>query len=95
MLLTDFIVLELGNALSGPGLRKTVPELVADLRSDPDSRIIPASVAFLDRGLELFSRPDNEGPDGLHIVRSYGGGGVERCPTTDHHFEQAGFTALL
>ena len=56
VLLTDFIVLELGNALSGPDLRKLFTKLLADLRSDPAARIVPASRELMDRGLELFSR---------------------------------------
>ncbi len=56
VLLTDFIILELGNAFCGTGVRQLFTRLVADLRSDPDSRIIPASHDLLDRGLELFSR---------------------------------------
>jgi hypothetical protein len=97
VLLTDFIILELGNALSGPGLRKLFTELVSDLRADPNVRIITASRDLLGRGLSLFSdRADKEWSltDGTSFVAMKEEGLTEAL-TTDHHFEQAGFTALL
>ena len=56
VLLSDFILLELGNALSAAGHRQLFSRLVAHLRSHPNVRIIPASRDLLDRGFELFSR---------------------------------------
>ena len=47
VLLTDFILLELGNALSSVGQRGLFSRLFAHLRSDPNVQIIPASRDFL------------------------------------------------
>ncbi len=97
VLLTDFIILELGNALSGPGLRKLFTELVSDLRADPDVRIVPALRDLLDRGLMLFlARADKEWSltdcTSFVVMKEEG---LTEALTTDHHFEQAGSTALL
>ena len=97
VLLTDFIILELGNTLSGLGLRKLFTELVSDLRADQNVRIVPASRDLLGRGLSLFSgRADKEWSltDCTSFVAMKEEGLTEAL-TTDHHFEQAGFVALL
>ena len=43
VLLTDFILLELGNTLSGVGQRETFYRLVRRLRAHRSVRIVPAS----------------------------------------------------
>jgi uncharacterized protein len=97
VLLSDFILLELGNALSGVRQRELFFRLVSHLRSHPNVRIIPVSRDLLDRGLELFShRADKEWS--LTDCTSFVVMRDERLTdalTTDRHFEQAGFTALL
>jgi uncharacterized protein len=97
VLLTDFVVLELGNALSGTAMREPFSRLVAHLRGRPNVRIIPASRDLLDRGLGLFARrPDKEWSltdcTSFVVMREEG---LTDALTTDHHFEQAGFRALL
>jgi hypothetical protein len=97
VLLSDFILLELGNALSGVRQRELFFRLVSHLRSHPNVRIIPASRDLLDRGLELFShRADKEWS--LTDCTSFVVMQDEQLTdalTTDRHFEQAGFTAML
>lgn len=97
VLLTDFILLELGNALSGVGQRELFSRLVPHLRSHPNVRIIPATRELLDRGFALFSRrADKEWSltdcTSLVVMQEEG---LTEALTTDHHFEQAGFKALL
>ena len=97
MVLTDFILLELGNALSGVGQREVFSTLVPRLRSNPSVRIVPASRNLLDRGFELFSRrADKEWSltdcTSFVVMREED---LTDALTTDHHFEQAGFVALL
>jgi len=97
VLLTDFTLLELGNALSGAGQRELFSRLVSHLRAHPNVRIIPASRDLLDRGLELFSRRGDKEwslTDCTSFVVMQEEGLTEAL-TTDHHFEQAGFRALL
>jgi predicted nucleic acid-binding protein len=97
VLLTDFILLELGNVLSGVGRRELVSRLVPRLRTHRNVRIIPASRDLLDRGFELFSRrADKEWSltdcTSFVVMREEG---LSDALTTDHHFEQAGFSILL
>ncbi len=97
VLLTDFIILELGNAFSGTAERGPFSRLVAHLRAHSNVRIIPASRDLLDRGLELLSRrADKEWSltDCTSFLVMWDEGLTDAL-TTDHHFEQAGFRALL
>ncbi len=97
VLLTDFILLELGNALSGVGQRELFSRLVPQLRLHPNVRIIPASRNLLDRGFAIFSRSGDKEwslTDCISFVVMQEEG-VTEALTTDHHFEQAGFTVLL
>ncbi len=95
--LTDFILLELGNVLSRPGQRDLFARMVERLRSDANVRIIPASRELLDRGLGLFCRRADKAWSltdciSFTIMKE---GRLADALTTDFHFEQAGFTALL
>jgi uncharacterized protein len=97
VVLSDFILLELGNALSSPGLRELFSRLVVRLRSHPHSIIIPATRDLLDRGLALFARRSDK-EWSLTDCTSFAimeEEGLTEALTTDHHFEQAGFRALL
>ena len=95
--LTDFILLELGNALSRVGQRELFSKLVPHLRSQPNIRIIPASRDLLERRFELFSRRVDKKwslTDCTSFVVMQKEALTEAL-TTDHHFEQAGFVVLL
>jgi len=97
VVLSDFILLELGNALSRVGQRVLFSKLVPHLRSQPNVQIIPASRDLLERGFELFSRRLDKAwslTDCTSFV-AMGDEGLSEALTTDHHFEQAGFTVLL
>jgi predicted nucleic acid-binding protein len=97
LVLSDFVLLELGNAFSGVAQRGLFSNLVAHLRRKSNVRIIPASRDLLDAALELFShRADKEWSltDCSSFVIMHEEGLTEAL-TTDHHFEQAGFVALL
>jgi predicted nucleic acid-binding protein len=97
VVLSDFILLELGNAFSGGGRRELFSRLVAHLRGHPNVRIVPASRDLLDRGLELFSRRPDKGwslTDCTSFVVMQDEGLTEAL-TTDRHFDQAGFRGLL
>ena len=97
VLLSDFVLLELGNALSAVRQRELFFRLVLHLRSHPNVRIVPASRDLLDRGFQLFSRRLDKAwslTDCTSFVVMQEEG-LTDAPTTDHHFEQAGFAALL
>ena len=97
VLLSDFILLELGNALSAVRQRKLFFRLVLHLRSHPNVRIITASRDLLDRGFQLFSSRVDKAwslTDCTSFVVMQEEGLTDAL-TTDHHFEQAGFAVLL
>jgi len=97
VLLTEFILIELGNTIHGEQTREQYVQFVRQMTSDPLCRIVPASSALVTRGLDLFARrldKDWSLTDCISFVvmREHG---VTEALTTDRHFEQAGFRILL
>lgn len=97
VVLTDFVLIEVGNAFSRGRTRQQFLDLVALLRRDPNSTVVPASGELVERGLDLFAaRPDKDWSltDCISFV-VMAEQGITEALTRDHHFEQAGFTILL
>jgi uncharacterized protein len=97
VIVTEFILLELGNALCRADDRQLFVGLLPNLRSDPNVRIIPASHDLFQQGCELyFKRPDKNWSltdcISFVVMKEYG---LIDALATDHHFEQAGFNVLL
>ncbi len=94
---TRAILLETGNALSKERYRKSALELLDALEEDPLVEIIPLSEQLFADALELFrNRPDKEW--GLVDCVSFivmKERGLTQALTSDKHYEQAGFRALL
>jgi predicted nucleic acid-binding protein len=94
---TEYVLVELGSAFSKSDNRHLYAPFVKQLLSEPSTAFIPASANLFNRGLALFAkRPDKEWSlvDCISFVVMQ-----ERrltdALTTDHHFKQAGFRALL
>jgi predicted nucleic acid-binding protein len=94
---TEFVLIEVADALSAPSVRAHTIAFINGLRPLAILYIIPVSSSLLADGWTLYSqRPDKEW--GLtdcisfvvmtqeHMTRAF---------TSDHHFEQAGFITLL
>lgn len=97
IVVSEFILLELGNALHQPRVRDKLVKLIDQLRNDPDVVVEPSSEELFDKALILFeARPDKEWSlidcSSFVIMQERG---LELALTADHHFEQAGFTILL
>ena len=97
ILTTTWVLTEVGDALSAPGLRPRFVELVETLRADPACTIVPPSAALFDAGVALYSeRPDKSWTltdcISFVVMQKYG---LTEALTGDRHFEQAGFAALL
>lgn len=94
---TEYVLLEVGNCFRGPSDRKVFIDLVEVLREDAETTIIPASPALFEDGLRIYTaRPDKAWS--LTDCISFAvmeAQGVTEALTCDHHFEQAGFRALL
>ena len=97
ILLTDYVLVEVANDCSAPVMRRRLHSFVELLRASPDFEIVPASPALFEAGLKLHkTRPDKEWSltDCLSMVAMQERG-ITRALAFDHHFEQAGFEALL
>jgi predicted nucleic acid-binding protein len=97
VLVTEYVIWELVNNLSAPGMRFRLHRLVEQIRTVPAYRVIPASPDLFEAGLALHARrPDKEWSltdcISFHVMEQHG---VAEALAYDHHFEQAGFTALL
>lgn len=97
VVLTDYVIIELGNALSSVARRQNLVPLIESLKQNRKVEIIPANEELLERGLELFgNRPDKDWS--LTDCISFAvmqDNELTDALTSDHHFEQAGFQALL
>lgn len=94
---TDWVLLEVANALSGGRNRAAAVELIASLKANPKVMLVPLDASLQHRGLALYAqRLDKEWSltDCItFLVMS--AEGLSDALTEDHHFEQAGFNALL
>lgn len=97
LITTRAVLLEIGNALSKQRYRAAAVELLASVESDPTIEVVPFSEDVYFQALELFrNRPDKEW--GLTDCVSFAvmqARGLTDALTSDEHFEQAGFRALL
>jgi predicted nucleic acid-binding protein len=93
---TAWVLTEVGVALSAPENRPVFLGLLDLLRETPEVCIIPAADLFA-RGVELYrQRLDKESSltDCISFV-VMADRKISEALTGDHHFEQAGFRALL
>lgn len=94
---TDWILVELADAFSHPSNRARFVNFYQQLPTMPDMTIIPADRTTLQLGFDLYQqRPDKEWSltDCISFVIMQREG-ITEALTGDHHFEQAGFIALL
>jgi predicted nucleic acid-binding protein len=94
---TDWVLVEMADALSDPANRLRCSSFIDDLRHSSRVQIEPASRALFNAGLELYrQRPDKEWSltDCISFVVMKNQN-IDEALTGDHHFEQAGFRALL
>jgi uncharacterized protein len=94
---TDWILLEVADALAASECRPRIQEFFLHLRKSPACEVIPANRDLLDRALDLYNQHrDKEWTltdcTSFVAMREHG---LSSALTGDHHFEQAGFIALL
>lgn len=97
LLITEHVLWESVNALSKPIDRPKARALIATIESDASYELIPASIELFKLGMQLHAaRPDKEWSltDCISFVVMQQRG-ITRTLAHDHHFEQAGFDALL
>ena len=94
---TSWVLIELADSMNLPREREVAAEFIAQLRSAPETRIVPLSEELMWKGFELYcGRRDKEWSltDCISFV-VMGDEGLTEALTGDRHFKQAGFTALL
>ncbi len=97
LLTTRAVLLEIGNALARQRFRSAAIALLDALEHDPTVEIISLSESLFTKALQLYrARPDKEWglTDCVSFVVMMDRGLTEAL-TTDEHFRQAGFHALL
>ena len=97
LLTTEWILMELGDALAIPPARERFSRLVAVLRLQSDVEIVAASHDLFVSGCAMFSqRLDKEWSltdcISFVVMRERG---LEAAMTADHHLTQAGFKCLM
>lgn len=96
-LTTAWVLTEVADALARHEHRARFGELIALLRRNPQVTIVPASAELFERGVQFYtSRPDKDWTltDCISFV-VMADENLTDALTGDHHFEQAGFKALL
>ncbi len=97
LLTTRAVLLEIGSALARQRFRNAAVALLDALEHDPTVEIVPLSEPLFARAVQLYrARPDKEWglTDCVSFVVMMDRGLTEAL-TTDDHFRQAGFRALL
>jgi predicted nucleic acid-binding protein len=94
---TAWVLTELADGLCARATRGTFLMLESRLRADPRVVVVPSSRDLFDRAMGLYrSRPDKDWSltdcVSFVVMRERG---ITEALTGDHHFEQAGFRALL
>ena len=97
MLTTDWVIVELGDAFAHPPNRRVFIDFFNQLQSQTKMSIVPSGRELLESGLRLYAnRLDKDWSltDCISFVVMQRER-ITEALTADHHFEQAGFTALL
>jgi uncharacterized protein len=97
LVVTHAVILEIGAALCKLDLRADAAVLMRSLLSDATVRVVAADAELMHKALTLFEqRPDKEWSlcdcTSFVVMQDLG---ISHALSTDHHFGQAGFTALL
>jgi predicted nucleic acid-binding protein len=94
---TEWVLMELADALSAPEARATAVAFLQAVRADPLFDIVGYDPIAYQAGFDLFAtRPDKAWS--LTDCISFGvmtERGLTDALTADHHFEQAGFRAVF
>ena len=96
---SEFVLLEMMKLLATAGLhlKKTAYHAIKRLKADPNVEVVPATTLLFNEACEIYIRYADKGWDGVdsasyHIMEQRS---ITDALTTDRHFEQMGFRALL
>ncbi len=94
---TAWVITELADGMSNLAQREAFIRFLDGLRQQPNMKLIPPDLALFEKGIVLYrQRLDKEWSltDCISLVVMHQEG-ITEALTGDHHFEQAGFRAVL
>lgn len=96
-ILSDAVILEIGNGLSEPKFRDDVTSFINQIRLSRNFRIFPITNKILQGGLNIFSSYKDKywglvDCTSFFIMKEQN---ISNALTADSHFTQAGFTAQM
>ncbi len=97
LITTEWVLMEFADAFAESGSRRLVAPFIRELHEDPNVEIVSATADLFQRGLRLYDERKDKGwmltdCTSFVVMRD---GGITGALTGDHHFQQAGFQALL
>jgi predicted nucleic acid-binding protein len=94
---TEWVLMEVADALSAPEARTTAAAFLQAVRADPLFDVVGYVPAVYQTGFDLFAaRPDKAWSlTDCISFRVMTERGLSDALTADHHFEQAGFRAVF
>jgi uncharacterized protein len=97
LITTEWVLMELADALAESATRRLVAPFIRDLSEDPKARIVSVTAELFQRALRLYDERQDKGwtltdCTSFLVMRDED---ITDALTGDHHFEQAGFKALL
>ncbi len=97
LITTRAIILEIGNALSKQKYRSKSIKLLSSLENDKTVTIIPLSETFYQKAFQLYCQRNDKNWGIVDCISFIvmGERRITEALTTDIHFQQAGFRALL
>jgi hypothetical protein len=97
LLTTEWVLMELADALSAPEARSTAVAFLKAVRADPLFDVVGYAPTVYQAGFDLFATRPDKGWSLTDCI-SFGVMTARRLSdalTADHHFEQAGFRAIF
>jgi uncharacterized protein len=94
---TDWVLVEVGDAMADPWNRASFLRLLDILRDDSNVEVVPADPNLFARGTDLYAARPDKGwslTDCLSFM-AMADRGITEALNADHHFEQAGFRAIF
>jgi len=97
LLVTDYVIVEIANALSKRQFRSTAIQLITFIQTSKSIQIVDIDKEIYSKSWELYcSRHDKEWSftdcTSFMVMKR---NGITEAFTSDRHFEQAGFTLLI